>query len=165
MTNIRKHRAMSNTIAAETIGHETCRFIPQPLHQPLEETLGSRAISPLLHQNVQDNAMLVDRAPQIMQNTADANEHLVQVPRIQGAPAPVQPSGEVAAEFRAPEPNALVAHDDAAFGENQLDVAQAKAEHVIQPNRLADDLRRKEVAGCDVMPSASPNAGPSASRD
>jgi hypothetical protein len=112
------------------------------------ETLGSRAISPLLHQNVQENAMLVDRAPQIMQNTADADEHLVQVPRISRAqPAPVQPSGEVAAEFRAPEPNALVAHDDAAFGKNQLDVTQAEAEHVIQPNCLADDLRRKAMAG------------------
>jgi hypothetical protein len=33
-------------------------------------------------------------------------------------------------------------HHDAAFGEDQLDVTQAEAEHVIQPNGVADDLGR-----------------------
>ena len=42
-------------------------------------------------------------------------------------------------------PGAFVGHRDTAFRQDQLDVAQAEAEDVIQPDRLADDLRRKPM--------------------
>ena len=42
-------------------------------------------------------------------------------------------------------PYALMGHNDAAFGQNQLDVAQAETEHVIQPDGVADDLGRKPM--------------------
>ena len=44
-------------------------------------------------------------------------------------------------------PNALVRHHDAALRQDQLDVPQAEAEDVIQPDRVADDVRRKSVPG------------------
>ena len=46
----------------------------------LEETLGSCAISSLLHQNVQHNAVLIHCPPQIMQYTLDTDEHLIEMP-------------------------------------------------------------------------------------
>jgi len=36
---------------------------------------------------------------------------------------------------------------DAALRHDQLDVPQAEAEDVIQPDRVADDVRRKSVPG------------------
>lgn len=90
MVGIRKDLSLSDAIPAETIGDEASRFVSLPLQQTLEETLGSRAISSLLHQNVEHDAMLIHGAPQIMQNTADADEHLSQVPRVAGPrPTPV----------------------------------------------------------------------------
>jgi hypothetical protein len=169
MADIGKHGAMSDAIAAETVCDEVSRFVPQPLQQSLEETLGSHAISSLLHQNVEHDAMLARSPPQIMENTADADERLIHVPRIfRPWPAPLEPPGKVAAELCAPEPNALVGHDDAALGEDQFDVTQAQAEHVIQPYCVAYDFRCKAMPGkgdeLRGIPPALPVSHPSASR-
>jgi len=37
-------------------------------------------------------------------------------------------------------------HQDAPFGQDQLDVTQAETEHVIQPDGMADDLDRKPMS-------------------
>jgi hypothetical protein len=48
----------------------------------LEETLGGCAVSAVLHQNVQHNAVLIHRSPQIVQHTLDADEHLIEMPSV-----------------------------------------------------------------------------------
>ncbi len=70
---------MSNAIAAQTVRNETPRLVFQPLQQALEETLGSGAVPPVLDQDVQHDAMLIRRPPQIVQHASDADEHLVEV--------------------------------------------------------------------------------------
>ena len=40
----------------------------------------------------------------------------------------------------------LIRDNDATFSQQQLNISQAEAEHVIQPDRVADDLGRKAVA-------------------
>src|SRR5205809_1075804 len=45
----------------------------------------------------------------------------------------------------APVPDALVGHDHAALGQDQLDVPQTEAEYMIQPDRVADDLGREAM--------------------
>ena|ERR1700722_586158 len=58
------------------------RLVLQPMQRALEEGLGGRAISPILHQNGEDDPVLVYRAPQIVQHAADADEHLIEMPGI-----------------------------------------------------------------------------------
>jgi hypothetical protein len=71
-------------------------------------------------------------APQIMQDTSDANEHLVQVSRISGLRfAFVSRLAKSAPNFPACEPNALVGHYNATLGEDLLGFAEAETEHVI----------------------------------
>ena len=112
----------------------------------LEETLGSCAVSAVLHQNVQHNAVLIHRSPQIVQHAPDADEHLIEMPSVSWLrPSPAQLPGEVGTELQAPVPNALMGHHDAALGQDQLDVTQALAEDVIPPHGLVDDLGRKPV--------------------
>jgi hypothetical protein len=82
MADIRKHHATSNAIAAETIGDEASRFVSQSLQHPLAEPPGSRAVSPLLHQDLKNHAILVDSTPEIMQNAVNADEHVIEVPRV-----------------------------------------------------------------------------------
>jgi len=90
----------------------------------LEKALGSGAISLVPHQNIQHNAVLIHRTPQIVQrprmrmNTSSR----CQVSPGGGRPAPAQPSSEVGTELRAPMPNAVAGNQDAPFGQDQLDI-------------------------------------------
>ena len=64
--------------------------------------------------------------------------------------ASLQPPGVIGAELPAPLPTRFVRHDDAAFGQQILDIPEAQAVSVIQPDSVADDFRRKampKVAG------------------
>jgi len=54
--------------------------------------------------------------------------------------------GYFRASPKAPMPNAFMGHHDATFRQDQLDITQAEAEDVIQPDRVADDLGRKPVS-------------------
>ena len=120
----------------------------QTLQQVLEEALGGCTVPAVLHEDVEHDTMLIHRPPQIVQHTSDADEHLVQVPRVARLrSAPAQPPGEVGTELEAPMPNAFMGHYDATFRQDQLDIAQAEAEDVIQSDRVADDLRRKPMPG------------------
>ena len=55
--------------------------------------------------------------------------------------------GECLTELHRPLPHRLMADDNAARGQHLLDHAQAEWEGGIKPNRVADDLGRKPVAG------------------
>jgi hypothetical protein len=91
--------------------------------------------------------VLINRTPQIVQHAPDADEHLIKVPSVTGLrPSAAQPSGEVGTELLAPVPNAFVGHPYATLGQDQLNVTQAEAEDVIQPDGVADDFGRKPVS-------------------
>jgi len=96
-------------------------------------------------------AVLIDGPPEVMQLAADADEHFVQVPLVARlGPAPLQGVGEQPAEAQAPLADALVADHDPARDQDQLDVAQAQAEAVIQPDRVLDHLGRKAEAATGI---------------
>src|SRR5215469_16343573 len=82
MPDVRKYRSVSDSIAAQTVRDEAPRLVFQPVQQALEETLGSGPVPPLLHQEVQHDAMLIHRSQQIVQHAPDADEHLVEVPGV-----------------------------------------------------------------------------------
>ena len=63
MGHRRRELAVSNPVAGQFVGHQHARYIPQALEQFTEEPLGCCGVSARLHQNVQDVAVLVDRAP------------------------------------------------------------------------------------------------------
>ncbi len=99
--------------------------------------------------------VLVDRTPQILALTVHRDEDFIQEPRIaESTLSALQPPGVVGAELRAPLPNGFVRHDDAAFGQQILDIPEAQTVSVIQPDGVADDVRRKampKVAGSTSM--------------
>jgi hypothetical protein len=86
---------LGGVIAAQRVGHDHTGHIPQPLQQFLEEALGRLGVAQALHQDIKHAAMLVDRPPEIGDLTADADEHLVQVPLVaRPRPAPLERVGE-----------------------------------------------------------------------
>ena len=88
------------------------------------------------------------RAPQPVLLAGDFDGDLIQVPLVSGTgQTPPDPVGEVLAELERPLPHTLMADDDAARGQHLLDHAQAEREAEIQPDSVADHLRRETVAG------------------
>ena len=87
-----------------------------------------------------NSTILVDRAPEVMKRAVDADEDLIQMPDVARLrPTSAEPLGELRAELSAPAADALVRHRYAPLRKDELDLAQAQAEHVVQPDGVADD--------------------------
>jgi hypothetical protein len=142
-----KQLTLSDAVAPKLVGHNHPRLILQTLQEPFEEARRRLGIAPGLNEDVEHNAILIHGAPEIMLHALDTDEDLVHVPLVAGSwPAASQAVGETRGEFLAPASHRLVGNDDTAFSQDQLDIAQAEAEHVIQPDGVADDLGREPMA-------------------
>src|SRR4051812_25577493 len=62
-----------------------------------------------------------------------------------------QGRGEHLAEAQAPFADAFVADHDPALGQDQLDVTQAQAEAMVEPDSVLDDLSRKAKAAIRIQ--------------
>jgi hypothetical protein len=135
-------------IASQLICDQDPWWAALPLQQLSEQAFGGPFVPPALHQDVEHDAVLVHRAPQPVLLAGDLGDDLIQMPLVACARQPTaDPIGDVLAELQRPLSYGLVADDDAACGQHLLDHAQAEREAEIQPNRVADDLGRKPVAG------------------
>ena len=77
----------------------------------------------------------------------DRHEELIQVPRVAQSPfSPLQPAAVLRAELLAPLPDGFVGDGDSTLRQEVLDVAEAKAESVVEPDRVADDLAWESVS-------------------
>jgi hypothetical protein len=82
-----------------------------------------------------------------MLHALDPDEDFVQVPLIPWPrPVTAQAVGETRTEFLAPTSHRLVGDENAALSQEQLNIPQAEAEHVVQPDSVADDLGGEPVA-------------------
>ena len=106
-----------------------------------------QSLSALLNEDVEHNAGLIHGAPKIVLHAPDPDEHLVQVPPARGPwPSAAQAAGKAPAELLAPAPNSLIGDHNATFSQEQLDIPQAEAEHMVQPDSMSDDLGGKAMA-------------------
>ena len=101
-----------------------------------------------MYQQIQDFALAVDRPPQPLVLAVDRENHLVEMPLIArllslGAQVP----RKLSPELQDPASDRLVRNVQAAFGQEFLDVAVAERETQIEPDGMADDVRREAVAG------------------
>ena len=143
----RKQLTPSDTITPQLVGHDHSWDVLQTLQKPPEEALRGVAIAPSLNQDVEHNTILIDRAPKVLLHALDPDEDFVQVPLVPWPRAlAAQAVGETRTEFLAPASHRLVGDDNAALSQEQLNIPQAEAEHVVQPDSVADDLGGEPVA-------------------
>src|SRR5260221_3349652 len=92
-----------------------------PLQQLAQQPLGRFSITPALNQNVENDAVLVNRSPEPVLCRGDGDHDLVQVPLVAG-PRQASADGvrERLAELERPLPHRLVADDNAAGCEHLL---------------------------------------------
>ena len=147
MLYIWKQLAPRHTVASKFVGHDHAWHVIQALQQPSEKPFGRLAISPRLNENVEHDAVLIHGTPQIMLHALDPDEHLIHVPLVPWSwSAASQAICEGLAKLLAPPTNGLIRDDNATFSQKQLDIPKADAEHVVQPDSVADDLGGKAVA-------------------
>ncbi len=77
------------------------------------------------------------------------------MPRVtEATSSPLEPTGILGTEFLTPLPDGFVGDDDSALCEAILDVSEAQAEAVVQPDGVADDFGRKTVSAIAVRIAA-----------
>jgi hypothetical protein len=104
-------------------------------------------IETLLHQDVEDDAMLVHGTPQPLPLALDLELHSVEMPLVTRVTAPPSQSRGIRwAKLRAPGTNRLIRDDHSPFRQQLLHIAQAQVEAEIQPDGVADDLDWVSVA-------------------
>src|ERR1700686_4800426 len=83
---------------------------------------------------------------EILLLAVDSNEDFVQVPNIaKAALTPLQFSGIVRTELPTPDSNRFIRDDDSPFGEKILDISEAQAETMVNPDGITDDFWRETM--------------------
>ena len=142
----RHHGAARGGVGAQLVGDQSSRNTALGFQQLPKESDGCSPIPVRLHEDVQDVTVLVHCAPQILLATLDRDEHLVEMPGVSQptAPAPQLP-GVDRPEPLAPLPNRLVGDRYASLREEIFSIAEAEAESIVEPDRVADDVRWESI--------------------
>jgi hypothetical protein len=112
-----------------------------------KEPLGGALIATRLNQDIDHVAILIHSSPKIVLLAINPNENLIQVPAItETTLTPLQIPSIVGTELLAPDSNGFIRDDDSTFGETILDITEAHAEAMINPDGVADDFRREPMA-------------------
>jgi hypothetical protein len=121
--------------------------VPAPFEEPAEELLRSFLIAAaVLHQDVQDLAVLIHRPPEVMARAMDGEKDLIEMPFVTGLRRPIaELVGILLAECATPFPNRFVRDDDATSEQQLFDIPVAEIEPIVQPAPRADDLGGKAV--------------------
>ena len=143
----RHYGAARGGVGAQLVGDQSSRETALGFQQRPKESDGCSPIPVRWHEDVQDVTVLVDRAPQILLATLERDEHLVEVPGVSHptASAP-QPPRVHRTEPLAPLPNRLVGDRHASLREEIFGIAEAEAESMVEPDRVADDVGRESIS-------------------
>ncbi len=109
-----QHFLLRRTIAAKLIGDDYSRHVGQPLAEFPEERLGRGLVPPTLGQAIEDMAATIDRPPQLMLLTTNAEKYLIPMLFVAGPRAPeAELIGILLAELTALLADDVIRHDDA----------------------------------------------------
>ncbi len=104
-----------------------------------------------LNQNDDHSSVLVHGSPQIMELAPDLHEDLVQMPHVtKSTLSTLELPSVLGSKLPTPLPDRLVGDEDASLREEFLDISVAQGEPVVQPDAMADDLRREPIAAIPV---------------
>ena len=123
----RHHLLAGGFIAFEFVGDDHPWDVAQTLEELAKESLGGALVAPRLNQDVEDITVLIHGPPKVEALAIDAEINLIQMPLVAPAGgAAAQRVGEVLAKFQTPLADRLVGDNDAARGQQFLDIAIAQ---------------------------------------
>ena len=140
-------RGGARGVGAQLVGDQSSRGTALGFQQRPKESDGCSPIPVRWHEDVQDVTVLVYCAPQILLATLDRDEHLVEMPGVSHPTAPPpQLPGVDRTEPLAPLPNRLVGDRHASLREEIFSIAEAEAESIVEPDRVADDVGWESIS-------------------
>ena len=132
---------LGGAIAAQLVSDQHTGRSQLRLEQLAEQALGGLLVATALHEDVENEPLMVNRAPKLMLLAGDGDDDLIQVPLVAVlARAPTNAVGERAAKFQTLLPDRLIGHRDAASRQYLFDHAKTERKPTVQPDRVADDL-------------------------
>ena len=148
MLTVRQCSANRGRVAGQLIGDQDPRLgAILTVKHTTQEALSGYLIAPLLDQDVQNDAVLVNGSPQPVTFATDLQRNFVQMPLVAGShSSSTQPFRKCGSELGAPLANGLMADDDPTFREKILNVTKAEMKAEVQPDGVSNDLGREAVA-------------------
>src|SRR5208337_1468804 len=107
-------------IAAQLVGDQHTRRSPLLLQELAEQAFGGLLVAPALDEDIENEALLVDRAPEPVLLAGDGDHDLIKVPLVAAAGrSSTDTVGEFPAEFPAPLPEKLPLLSDGQRGRSR----------------------------------------------
>ncbi|APO50304.1 hypothetical protein SG09_77530 [Bradyrhizobium ottawaense] len=126
MFDVKAHLRPRSAVRTQLIRDHHARRRAGGFQELLHEKLRSARVSSALDQDVENEAILVDSAPEPMLFARDRDNDLVQMPFVTaGGSALADPIGERLAEFPSPLAHGFIGHANATRRQHFLDHAQA----------------------------------------
>jgi hypothetical protein len=164
MSNTRHHDPFCGGVAAQFVCDDHAWSTPSCPQQLAEEPDGSKSIPLCLHENIEDNTVLIDHSPKVVSHSVDLEKDFIQMPLVTGPSATSPQTGGIRfTKFVAPAPDRLIAEQHPPSGHQFFDITKAYSEPKIEPNTVRDDLSREPMATVRTvrhsssMPSAESN--------
>ena len=152
---------MGDTVATQLVAHETRRLLSLPLQEFPKESPRRTPVPAGLDEDVDQVTVLVHRAPEILALTVGRHEDFIQEPRIaESTLSSLQPPRVVGAERPAPLSHGFVRHDDSSLGQQILNIPEAQAVSVVNPDGVADDVGWKAMPKVAWSASVHPGIVP-----
>ena len=118
-----------------------------PFNRLRKIRLAAFRITARLDEDIEYITILIYRVPEVLAFALYLYENLVQVPRVtETTLSTLQSPSVFRSELDAPKSDRFIGNGDAALSQQVLDIAKAQAESVVQPDRVADDFRRKSIS-------------------
>src|SRR3954453_11128196 len=147
MSHAGHHHSFCCPVAAELISNNDARLGSCAPQQLAKKPHRGKPVPLRLHKDIQDDTILIDRSPQVMSDTVDLQEDLVQMPFITGPGTPSSKAIDILlAELVAPAPDRLVAEHHSTSRHHLFNIAKAHSEGEVEPDGMRDDLSRKRMA-------------------
>ena len=156
MRNTGHHDSFCCRVAAQLVRDDYAWLSSCSLQQLAKETNRGEAIPFRLDEDVEDDAVLIDGSPEVVNDAVDLEEDLVQMPLItrSGTSSP-EAVGVVFAELLTPTPDRLVAEHDTTCRHHVFHIAETHAETEVEPNAFRDDFSREPVTTVQAVRHSS----------
>jgi hypothetical protein len=125
--NAGQQALLGSAVAGQLVGDHDTRWAHLFPEQLAQQAFSGRLIAPALEQNLEHDPVLINGPPEPVLHPGDLHRDLVQMPFVTGSRQPTPDLvGEGLTELETPLPYGLMADDDAACGEDLIDMAQAE---------------------------------------
>src|SRR5271167_3958916 len=148
MASRQSHLRLGRAVRAQFVGHQHIGREALFLEQLAHQFHGCSLVAPSLHQEIEDLAFIVDRAPEPEPPARNRHGHLVEMPPLRWPRASTAKfASEQQSELQDPSPHCFVRDIQSTLSEQIFDVAITEGETNIEPNCVSDDRRGELMAG------------------